>query len=276
MYEVCRFSRLLHTTSMVPTPAVDYEGPGDIVSGWEAWVGLRAFSNATIGQNAVRIVRASDSAEQDFITLADGSVDAASIATFLAATSGKIVTLYDQTGNGRDVTQATDSERPAYNATGTGSLPALVYSGAQRLRATSFTVNQPYTTSVFFNADSTTNRGGLLCDGVNSATTVHVSVANDCEMNAGGPSLVIPQVSGSWHACQFVFNGANSDLYLDGTSNIGDLGGINAFTGILTFGDYNATLFPFEGKLAEGGVHPTDMSAFKAALNTNQHNYWGV
>jgi hypothetical protein len=58
-----------------------YVGPGDIVS-FTAWWGFRAYSAARAGTKAIRIVRASDSAQSDINSLANGSLDAATATTF--------------------------------------------------------------------------------------------------------------------------------------------------------------------------------------------------
>src|SRR5262245_59121759 len=110
------------------TAAAAYTGPGDVVS-FSAWHGLRAYSKATIGTKLVRIVRASDSTQQDFASAADGSLDAASIATILNATSGKVVTLYDQVGTNH-LTQGTDSARPAITANALNSSYGITFNAA--------------------------------------------------------------------------------------------------------------------------------------------------
>src|SRR5262245_22962763 len=85
-----------------------YEGPGDIVSGAAMWVGLRAYSSASIGSNAVRLRRDGDSSEQDFATVSGGGLDLSAISTFLAgvappSTNLFVSKLYDQSGNSRDL-----------------------------------------------------------------------------------------------------------------------------------------------------------------------------
>jgi hypothetical protein len=55
-------------------------------------------------------VRLSDSAQQDINTLANGSLDAATLTTFLTSATGKIVACYDKAGT-NDLTQATDANR---------------------------------------------------------------------------------------------------------------------------------------------------------------------
>lgn len=106
--------------------SVSYTGPGDVVAGAVAWWGLRAYSSSARGANAVRIRRTSDNAEQDFVTLSNGSLDRVSMLSFLSGTEGRIVTLYDQSGNSRPVTQATAGNQPIVNLTGFGLTPVLL------------------------------------------------------------------------------------------------------------------------------------------------------
>src|SRR5215204_3185730 len=134
---------------------VTYAGPGDVVAGAGGWWGLRAYSAATIGTPAIRLIRASDSTQQNFVTLSDGKLDVASITTFLASTTGKVVTLFDQSGSGRDATQATDASRPAFVLDAKGTLPAVQGDGATFLETPVFDatvlptaiIAQPFTTS---------------------------------------------------------------------------------------------------------------------------------
>lgn len=70
-----------------------------------------------------RLVRASDSAELDISCAAASDLaDYATVNSFLAATTGKLVTIYDQSGGARHVTQAVDASRPLWNS-------AIAYNG---------------------------------------------------------------------------------------------------------------------------------------------------
>ena len=62
-----------------------------------------------------RVVRASDSTTQDVAFRVDGVPDAAAADTFGTATTIKIDKWYDQSGNGRDLVQATDASRPEFD-----------------------------------------------------------------------------------------------------------------------------------------------------------------
>lgn len=62
----------------------------------------------------IRLIRASDSAESDFGYDATGLFDAATVTTWIGASSAKGTKWYDQSGNGNDATQTVDASRPTY------------------------------------------------------------------------------------------------------------------------------------------------------------------
>ena len=101
--------RILNPT---PTP---YVGPGDIVSGAIGWWGLRAYTSASIGTNAIRLRRDGGSpGEQDFATVTGGGLDLTSITAFKGADNLFLVKLYDQVGTNH-LTQATAASQPPFS-----------------------------------------------------------------------------------------------------------------------------------------------------------------
>lgn len=71
---------------------------------------------------AFNVVRASDSGTKDIGFGSNGLPDIDTLNTFLAGTTGKVVTMYDQSGGGRDITQATDANRPPIVLAGAGGV----------------------------------------------------------------------------------------------------------------------------------------------------------
>lgn len=261
-------------------PTVTYSGPGDVKASASAWWGLRAYSAAKIGTSAVRLVRASDSTQQDFITLNDGSLDVASITTFLTSTTGKVVTLYDQTGGGMDMTQATDANRPTFTLSGLGSLPVVTFGGSQRLKVTpASAINQPVSVVAAYKRTSGTLQGILASvdAGVND-TGLHGGAADTAKVGWGSGAINRTATDNTWHSLVGIGNGASDDLYVDGVSggsaNVGSSGFIN--TQPICFGSdpFNTDL---TGAMVEGGVWPV---AFSGTDVTNMDNnisaYWGI
>lgn len=78
----------------------------------------------------IRLRRDSDNAESNFSYNALNQLDTAAIATWLGAATGFVVTLYDQSGNGRNYRQPSASLQPQFVASsGINSKPAASFNG---------------------------------------------------------------------------------------------------------------------------------------------------
>jgi len=102
----------------------------DTYPGAAAAYSLRSLSLA-YGGSVVRVRRSSDNTESDFTAtqVTDGS-----LATFCGAGNGFVRTWYDQSGNGRNLTQTTQSAQPKIYDSSTGlitenSKPAIAFAG---------------------------------------------------------------------------------------------------------------------------------------------------
>lgn len=124
--------------------------------------------------NCIRVRRSSDGAELDVGFTVLGALDVASLLVFAGSGSCYIITLYDQTGNGRNAVQLSSSSQPRIvNAgvleTGPNGKPQIVFSGAQHLdilNSTSFSRNQANLT--FAAVVRNTSTGVILYFPVNS------------------------------------------------------------------------------------------------------------
>lgn len=67
----------------------------------------------------IRVRRSSDNAEQDIGYDGGGALDTAALASFVSSDSAYVVTWYDQSGGGNDLTQATTSKQPRIVNAGT-------------------------------------------------------------------------------------------------------------------------------------------------------------
>jgi hypothetical protein len=93
-------------------------------------VGLRLLSNSYNGP-LLRLRRSTDNSEQDFYA-SGRNLDTAAIRAWMGAGTVNCVTLYDQSGNGRNITQATASAQPKL----------VLQSSANNLPALNFTTSQ--------------------------------------------------------------------------------------------------------------------------------------
>lgn len=90
----------------------------------DSFAGLFSFNERLLASYTgplFRVRRASDNAEQDIGYVAATNLrDTAALASFCSGTNGFVVTIYDQSGNGRHLTQATTTKQPKIYDSATG------------------------------------------------------------------------------------------------------------------------------------------------------------
>lgn len=234
------------------------------------------MSAAYAGGKAVRVIRASDSAEQDINTLSSGLLDVASLTSFLSATTGKVVTLYDQTSGANHATQGTDAARPAITLSGIGSYPCVTFAANQTLRTGNMTQAQPFCMSMVAKrtGNFTTQTQMMGADVLAHGNFLFRNAANTWAIYAG-TALIASSVSDSaWHAGQGFWNGASSQVSIDGSASSGNAGASGMVAETFAIGEATGWT-DVVGTFVEGGLWAGDTSASFAAMNTNQHAFYG-
>jgi hypothetical protein len=266
-----------------------YTGAGDVVSGATAYYSCgRAYNAAyaTANGKLCNIIRASDSETCDILAAStggpgltancSGSDNGKTLATFLSATTGKVVTAYDQIST-RNVTQATSADQPTLTLNCIGILPCMTGTGTQWLAsAGNFTsVSQPYSLSLV--AELSNANSYVLGDDNGRPFLSHFTSANTLDLNCGSDTSVTAS-DGAVHALNGLCSGTSSFLNVDGTDN-----SISAGTSALTAGQVNLMstdedFGPLQGKFFEGGFWNTTgfTSTQRGQLCHNQYSYWGT
>jgi len=113
----------------------------------------------------LRLRRSSDDAESDFGALGTGLLDTTSITAWLGGATGYGVTLYDQSGLARHISQATGAKQPTYLAASSAinSVPSLSFGGSHSLQYDAGSGNTflNATTAYFVTAMSAPSSGGV-------------------------------------------------------------------------------------------------------------------
>lgn len=107
----------------------------------QAAYSFRKLRTAYAG-SAVRIRESGGSTEAD-IGFVGNDFDTAAAATHIGGGSGLIVTWYDQSGNGRDATNATTTQQPLYVASGQNSKPTMRFDATDTNLATAAFISFP-------------------------------------------------------------------------------------------------------------------------------------
>lgn len=274
------------TFEVAPPPVlpVAYAGPGDVVASAYAWWGLRAYTNASIGTNAVRLREDGGNTESDFATIAGGGLNLTAITAFKGANNLFVTKLYDQTGGGNDLIQATAGQQPAFTLGVLGTLPAMQFTAASGMKLALFaataTVNQAYTHVFVMNLTSIGSETRPFgAEAVSDVWLFERTGGNVMALYAGSVSGTAAFTAGSWHSAQAVFNGAASSITVDGATTSGlnpGAGNISAERLIMGDDRSGAAFETITGYITEGGIWPIEFSGAQlTAMNSNQHTYWG-
>lgn len=185
----------------------------------------------------------------------------------ITVTGSGVSTWADQSGNGRDLLQGTDTNRPALQADG-----SVLFDGVDNYMKTgAFTLNQP--TTIYLLAKQVAwNVAAYLFDG-NAANSM---AGLQRQAGGGGSSPAITQFAGTYggqdlthmtvgafHTLAMVFNGASSSVQVDlNTAGTGDAGASNA--GALTIATSGDAL------QQAGSVHIREIIVFGVAHSADQ------
>lgn len=275
-----------YITTAVPT----FTGAGDVVSGALAyWDPVFAYSAATIGQNVVKLRESGGNTTQIFTSQSNGQVSTAAITTFKGANNLFVDTLYDQTGNGLDMTQATLANQPPYLLSQVGALPAIVPDGSTFYILRHLSIPSNMTLPISFagvcktNAASGTNQfiwsndtaGSNKCDLLVGSTTFEMGMNDASEVDSTASVNVISAYANVFGA----FNVTNGTTFnINGTTNSGTLAGGNTVASgdniqLLAFA---SGVRLFNGVFGGIGIWPGSFSAGNASsMVTQLRSNWG-
>ena len=247
------------------------------LDGFTAPSGAYSFRKlrSTYAGPAVKLQRV-DTTTQDIGFTATGDFDTAA-ATAFCTTACTVTTWYDQSGNGRNLVQATAANQPPYVAACIGGRPCFqMTAGTQVLQAAS-TVT-PATGAVSFSGVGQRPVGNasfsMLSENGAAGNRIAMSGVAGTWGVFGGTSGSVQGATateGGWHALQAVLAGAASVVNIDGVETTG------AATGSVT-----AALPRITGP-ASGTVNQSEAvfwdnyqlaAGERTALQQNQQNYW--
>jgi hypothetical protein len=224
-----------------------FSGVGDIhANGFAYYSPARAYNAAyaLAGSPAVDLV---DQAGANLVTinmLPSGLIDLASIAAWVTANSVstiKVNRLYDQTGNGRHLTNGTLSQMATLVLNSLNGLPGLsfVTASATQYVGSNLTQAQPITFASVYKRTAVNNAGII---GSNSAPVglTGGSVSNTASVS-GGTVLSVASTDSTFHAAQAILNGASSYISVDGTSATGAGGATGYSASAISVGRANGS-----------------------------------
>jgi hypothetical protein len=277
--------------SPIVASGTTYTGPGDVVSGWTFWYGLRAFNAAyaTAGSNAIIArntatnetcnVPVTSSGGLGNVSGCSGSSSGDTLSVFCAESSGTcaITTATDQTGNGHTLTQATAADQPTLTLSCLSSLPCFTGNGTSMYMSGSSVGGSPsaFSFSVVSEKTSSSTEAGLINLGSNNPELYYC--CSDGNVRLIGASGFTASVSdNAWHALNATINGSSSFIHVDATATTGSIASVATLSAIYFMGENSGT-HPLAGNVAEAGGLSTSITSTQAGnLCHNQYTYWGT
>lgn len=266
--------------------AAGYTGPGDIAT-FTAWYGMRAFSTATRGTNAVRVCdQATGAVCSDFVSdattgaLVVGTIGGSSCAVIACV----IATLYDQSGSlacvggtACDLVQATNASRYAFTVNQINTSYCAVAAGSLGMSAAAAltsTINQPYSGIYVASRAGSSSYRSVLGNTANTKSFGSDTTANNALVYTGATITAIASATdNAMHGLVMVANGASSSITVDGSTTSGLDTGAGNFAGTLVTGA--GSLGAWVGPICEMGLIPSNIASSASALNTNMHGAYG-
>jgi hypothetical protein len=264
---------ILSTHGIVGSQITQFVGLLDLYPSAAAAYSLRKLRSAYTG-SAIRVRRASDNTEQD-IGFSNNQLDTSSLTSFCSGTNGFVTTWYDQSGNGRDVTQATAASQPQIISSGSVILengkPCVSFDNHD-LRTSTFTLSsQPITKIVVVKPNTTTNE-----------SYIDSSATNRGRMGGGSDNLIfagtlLSKATKSLTQQLFygLFNGASSQIVINGINQgSGDAGSQGLDQVIL--GNHPTNAVNFNGTMQEALVWASSQSSNRTGIESNINSYYAI
>lgn len=236
---------------------------------------------------ALRVRRSTDSATLDVGFDGSGNLDTASMLTFVGAGNDGFVSIwYDQSGNSRNLTAASDAGQPKIVAAGSvvtqGTRPALSFDGSDRLQSGDG-ISTGTAVSVFMVCNSTVDGNSYNLFQLGSPNTLLLSHA------AGGAptnGLSVFPVSGAWsntgininrHAVAgLAGNGSAFTAFANADTATGTMGTMTGSVNEIAISGQAPGNLEFVGTMQECVVWFIDKRADRSAIMTNMNTYFAV
>jgi len=273
---------ILASHGIIGSQITQFVGLLDTYSGAAAAYSLRKLRSAYTG-SAIG-VRIDTTGQPEYnIGFVDGELDVATLEGYCTGgLNAYVKTWYDQSGNARDVIQATAASQPQIVSSGSvivnlNNLPTLEFDGIDdHLRYATVTLNQPLT---LFLVNKYINTSGFkyMVDlgGDRVLGFPNAAGTNGMFFGAGLNSNVSPNINNSqlWYA---LANGLNSELSINNETPIIGNAGTKGTTNI-TIASYGpSNNFFVNSFISEFIFYPSDQSSNRTGIETNINDFYSI
>jgi len=262
-----------------------YTGPGDVSPGATGWWGMRAYSAAQAAATAnvadlvsqgsglaVCTLKLATSGDLDMVGTYCGGLTVAAACAAAAGGSCKITKMYDQSGNGHDMTRAF-ATAPAFVVVTTGLyLAAIQFGGGTQLNNAAMTTAQPHSVVAALKFPSHGAIQGIVT-GSSYEYSINLTPALRIKANTISVST-LTLTDNTWYATMGIFQGTSnqSQAHVNASVTTGLNSGTNTMPAAITIGSSSFSEH-FLGLMTEVGVWPSNISG--ASPISNIQTYGG-
>jgi len=237
----------------------------------------------------IRVRRSSDNAEQD-IGFVNNELDTASLLSFVGSGSGFVKTWYDQSINGYNSTNTTNSQQPRIVLSGAIDISSLkpslrwINGSFQRLLSTFSVIPQPISVfSVAQLSQATGINASVLYDSNSSNAFILYSRGNSEPPNnvwrTSAPiGIDLITTTANVNLFSLLYNASGSSAYINNAlAGLGSFGS-GSLTG-LTIGNARINLVPeydWSGWISELIIYGSDQFLNRQMIQNNINNYYNI
>ena len=220
---------------------------------------------------------AGDNDEQDFT--ASGISSGALVAFVGSGNDGFVETWYDQSGNGKDATQATAASQPKIVSAGS-LLNKLDFDGTANRLDIDFGSNLSQPNSIFMVHQSSTTLGAKNeffdeLGNTGQRTLLDQSSAN-YRIFSGLSATTNFAIDANKNLVTAIYNGASSILAKNGTAQSSLNAGTQGISSTSAIGFSEGTTAYYQGSMREFIIYNSDQTANRVALETNINSQYSI
>lgn len=259
----------------------------DTYSGASAAYSLRKLNTAYSGY-AITVRRSSDNTSQNIGFEANGNLDTTSLLSFVGSNNGFVTTWYDQSGNGRDLTQTTATDQPRIVNSGTietlNGKPSLYNYGTTTTSGKKMTVSFGVTLSqpnTIFNLGSNNFLigGGYVMDGIASGNRHIITAMSSTQLYMNAGSSLVLNYSPNSNTQRLLYNRFNttssSIAVNNGTATNGNAG-TQPLTGIIINASYTSNNSSTLNHQQEIIIWNADKSSDRTGISNNINSFYST
>ena len=247
-----------------------------------AYSSARRLATAYTG-SLIRVRRSSDNAEQNIGYTTGNVLDEAALTSFVGAGNGFITTWYDQSGNGKNLTQSTAINQPKIVDSGSiyfvNSKPSIYNNTTTgRLIENTLNLSQPITIFTVLKPD---NKGfNIYMDAYNSSNRHYIargtslnafSATTDLNFNTFNTNQVILTV---------LSNSTSSKTYVNNTLSNSGNAGTNGLNGISLFDIRGVSPvvpgYDYDGYAQELIIYPSNNDSNSSNIQGNINTFYSI